>query len=91
MCGIAGVFDLSEQAPPPAQQTLSAMASAMVHRGPDDDGFLRAPGVGLAMRRLSIIDVDGGKQPLQSEDGRVHAILNGEIYNFQELRAELLG
>ena len=65
------------------------MAATMVHRGPDDEGYHRAPGVGLAMRRLSIIDVEGGHQPIANEDGSVIAVLNGELYNFEELRAEL--
>ncbi len=62
------------------------MAGGLRHRGPDDDGFFVAPGVGLAMRRLSILDVDGGRQPISNEDGTIHVIFNGEIYNYRELR-----
>ncbi|MHC4952292.1 MAG: asparagine synthase (glutamine-hydrolyzing) [Planctomycetota bacterium] len=91
MCGIAGIFALRDDAATPDRALLESMARTMVHRGPDDDGYFAAPGVGLAMRRLSIIDVAGGKQPLVSEDGRVRAIQNGEIYNYRELRQELEG
>ena len=66
------------------------MANAIVHRGPDEEGFFVADGVGLAIRRLSIIDVAGGQQPVASEDGQVQVVLNGEIYNYFDLRAELM-
>jgi len=89
MCGIAGLFALREGAAAPGESVLGAMAAAMVHRGPDDDGFYRAPGVGLAMRRLSIIDLATGKQPIGNENETVRAIQNGEIYNYRELRGEL--
>ncbi len=65
------------------------MARAMAHRGPDDEGIVSLPGVGLGSRRLSIIDVEGGHQPIASEDESVWVVLNGEIYNYRELRAEL--
>ena len=65
------------------------MVETLIHRGPDDDGFLTAPGVALGMRRLSIIDVAGGHQPMKNEDGTVAVVQNGEIYNFRQLRAEL--
>jgi asparagine synthase (glutamine-hydrolysing) len=65
------------------------MTDAMVHRGPNDAGFYCGEGVGLAMRRLSIIDLATGHQPIASEDGQVQVVMNGEIYNFRELRAEL--
>jgi len=91
MCGIAGAFAQAHGAPAPGRDLLEAMAAAMVHRGPDDDGFLTAPGIGLAMRRLSIIDLETGKQPATNESGHIHAILNGEIYNYRELRDELIG
>ncbi len=67
------------------------MCSAIVHRGPDDDGFLIRPDVGLGMRRLSIIDLHTGHQPISNEDGSVWVVFNGEIYNFQHLRQELIG
>lgn len=65
------------------------MCGAMLRRGPDEDGFYVGEGVGLGMRRLSIIDIQGGRQPLHNEDGTLQVILNGEIYNYQELRREL--
>ncbi len=88
MCGIAGVFyaDHSREVEP---ATLAAMSGAIAHRGPDGDGTYRAPGVGLVHRRLSIIDLAGGRQPLANEDGRIRVVFNGEIYNYRELRREL--
>lgn len=65
------------------------MAQALRHRGPDDEGFFTEPGVGLAMRRLSIVDLEFGQQPVANEDGTIHVICNGEIYNYVELRAGL--
>jgi len=88
MCGIAGVVYSSWNDPPPPE-ILEAMAGAIAHRGPDADGFLSEPGVGLAHRRLSIIDLAYGGQPISNEDGSVQVILNGEIYNYRELRALL--
>lgn len=89
MCGICGRLDFS------LMRTFSAddlrrMSSVMRHRGPDDDGVFTRPGVGLAMRRLSIIDLAGGHQPLSNEDGSVQVVLNGEIYNYRELRDRLI-
>jgi asparagine synthase (glutamine-hydrolysing) len=72
------------------RRTLQRMADAMVHRGPDEQGFFVDSGVGLAIRRLSIIDVAGGHQPVASEDGQVQVVLNGEIYNYPDLRSELI-
>ena len=65
------------------------MSATLVHRGPDSDGELLDGPVGLAARRLSIIDLEGGDQPIANEDGTVHVVQNGELYNFRELRAEL--
>jgi len=65
------------------------MAGALQHRGPDDEGFFAGPGIGLAMRRLSIVDLEGGRQPISNEDGTISVIFNGEIYNYVELRAGL--
>ena len=65
------------------------MCKAIVHRGPDDEGFYLSKGVGLGMRRLSILDVSGGHQPIHDEDRNVWVVFNGEIYNFLELRREL--
>ena len=88
MCGICGVAyaDRSRSVDP---VVLRAMNEAIRHRGPDSDGFHFAPGVGLAARRLSIIDVAGGDQPISNEDGSVHIVYNGEIYNHEQLRHEL--
>src|SRR4051795_1841315 len=88
MCGIAGKlnFDATMAV---ERDRLGAMASAVAHRGPDADGFYLAPGIGLAHRRLSIIDLSTGDQPLSNEDGSVWVVFNGEIYNFAETRREL--
>ncbi|MGH7936699.1 MAG: asparagine synthase (glutamine-hydrolyzing), partial [Chthoniobacterales bacterium] len=87
MCGIAGY--VSARAGTKQDSRLRAMANALRHRGPDDEGFFREPGVGLAIRRLSIVDLECGQQPIANEDGGVHVIFNGEIYNYVELREEL--
>jgi asparagine synthase (glutamine-hydrolysing) len=87
MCGIAGI--VSEAGPPPDGATLHRMCQSMVHRGPDDQGIYLRGSVGLGMRRLSIIDVAGGHQPIHNEDQTVWVVFNGEIYNFLELRAGL--
>ena len=88
MCGIAGVL-YAETTRPVDEARLAAMAGEIVHRGPDGGGFFAAPGVGLAHRRLSIIDLEGGQQPLANEDGSVQVVFNGEIYNYRELRRGL--
>lgn len=88
MCGICGRLDFS-LARPFAKSELLRWSALMRHRGPDDDGAFERPGVGLAMRRLSIIDLEGGAQPIANEDQTVHVVMNGEIYNFQELRDQL--
>ncbi len=88
MCGIAGIvaFDGRQI----SNRDLKTMTDRMVHRGPDDEGFFTGEGVGLGMRRLSIIDVAGGHQPLANETGDIHLVLNGEIYNHVELRQQLI-
>jgi len=68
---------------------VQSMCDAMTHRGPNDDGYYSAPGIALGMRRLSIIDIDGGRQPVSNEDGTVWVVFNGEIYNFKSLRGLL--
>jgi asparagine synthase (glutamine-hydrolysing) len=88
MCGIIGVARHSE-APATSAEVLRRMASAIRHRGPDDEGFYSGEGVALGMRRLSIIDLAGGHQPLANEDETLWLVCNGEIYNFRELRAGL--
>ena len=96
MCGIAGFADAVTRADAGAPERVAAdtrlvraMCSVIRHRGPDDEGVRVEPGVGLGMRRLSIIDFATGHQPIGSEDGAVQVVFNGEIYNFAELRAEL--
>jgi len=88
MCGICGIVDLSEKRPI-NQSLVRDMNNSLSHRGPDGDGFHFEGGVGFGHRRLSIIDLEGGKQPLYNEDETVVITYNGEIYNFLELATEL--
>jgi asparagine synthase (glutamine-hydrolysing) len=88
MCGLAGAVDLKGRRWPD-QAMLHRMADALWHRGPDDDGFLVAPGVGLAHRRLSIVGLSDGRQPIFNEDQSVAVICNGELFDFPERRQEL--
>lgn len=85
MCGIAGHWGIRQPG------LIGAMCEAIAHRGPDGEGIAEFPefGAAIGMRRLAIIDIEGGIQPFVSPDGRVHLVFNGEIYNFQDLRAEL--
>jgi asparagine synthase (glutamine-hydrolysing) len=91
MCGICGIAASDPRARPVNISTLAAMTSAIEHRGPDEAGHGIHPGVALGMRRLSIIDVAGSHQPVSTEDEQVTAVFNGELFNFPELREELLG
>jgi asparagine synthase (glutamine-hydrolysing) len=88
MCGIAGMYGVQGSLQD-RQALLQKMCASMVHRGPDEDGFFTDETVGLGMRRLSIIDVTGGRQPAATEDKKIQVILNGEIYNFAALRESL--
>ncbi len=88
MCGISGIFDTRARRDVP-RGVLVAMSDAIAHRGPDDDGFHFEAGVGLAHRRLSIIDLATGHQPLYNQDRTVCVVFNGEIYNYRELVVEL--
>jgi asparagine synthase (glutamine-hydrolysing) len=88
MCGIAGILSLDGR--PVAAEDVQSMCDALTHRGPDDEGLFVRPEVGLGMRRLSIIDLHTGQQPISNEDGSVWVVFNGEIYNFQSLREELI-
>jgi asparagine synthase (glutamine-hydrolysing) len=90
MCGIAGFAGWPLGAEE-AGRTVRAMCDAIVHRGPDDSGYFVAPEVALGMRRLSIIDVAGGQQPIGNEDGSVQVVFNGEIYNHHDVRRDLVG
>lgn len=87
MCGVCG-FATSELVV--SQENLDNMIDTMIHRGPDDRGIAYFGTTGLGFRRLSILDVNGGHQPMRSEDGSIVTVVNGEIYNFRELRQELL-
>jgi asparagine synthase (glutamine-hydrolysing) len=87
MCGIYGILDLYGRAVDPAP--LAAMARLTTHRGPDDEGQVVSGSCALGMRRLSIIDLSGGRQPLSNTAGSLWLVCNGEIYNFRELRSEL--
>src|SRR5262245_36235557 len=91
MCGIAGIIAVRHDGngPPIARSELEAMAAAIRHRGPDSDGFHLQDGVGLAFRRLAIIDVKGGDQPIHAPEFGASIIFNGEVYNYLELKAEL--
>jgi asparagine synthase (glutamine-hydrolysing) len=88
MCGIAGQFNFQRHEPV-EHETIVRMADSIAHRGPDDEGFFIAGPVGLGFRRLSIIDLAGGHQPMSDPEETVWIIFNGEIYNYRELRAEL--
>src|SRR5260221_1920855 len=89
VCGICGklAFDQGARISP---ELLKSMADSIYHRGPDDEGFYFSGPVGLGFRRLSIIDLNTGHQPISNEDGTVWIVFNGEIYNYQELRKDLL-
>jgi asparagine synthase (glutamine-hydrolysing) len=92
MCGIAGTLALRDAAPRPDAARLRAMADSVIHRGPDDQGFYEQGPVGFGFRRLAIIDVSmAGHQPMSDDAGEVTIMLNGEIYNYPELRRELEG
>lgn len=86
MCGICGI--ITEKQYPP--QIIKLMTSTMIHRGPDDEGYFIDTPLSMGVRRLSIIDIEGGRQPFVSENGRYCLIFNGEIYNHEELRQELI-
>ncbi|MCY7375612.1 MAG: asparagine synthase (glutamine-hydrolyzing) [Pyrinomonadaceae bacterium] len=87
MCGIVGIANANSRVV--SRETIERMNNCIVHRGPDDDGFYINENVGLAMRRLSIIDIAHGKQPIHNHDKTKWIVFNGEIYNFQELREDL--
>ena len=83
MCGICGFSGRRDP------DLLRAMTASLRHRGPDDDGFFEFDAASLGFRRLAIIDLDTGAQPMSTDGGRLHLVYNGEIYNYRELRAEL--
>lgn len=88
MCGIAGIVNLTE---PTAidPQIVRRMADAITHRGPDEDGFFFRPGLGMANRRLSIVGLHDGKQPIHNEDRSVSVVFNGELFDYPEVKAQL--
>src|ERR671930_2522499 len=86
VCGICGIASSNGPADP---ERLARMSATLVHRGPDADGAIADGPVGLAARRLAIIDLETGDQPIANEDGSIHVVQNGELYNYRELRAEL--
>jgi asparagine synthase (glutamine-hydrolysing) len=88
MCGIAGILDLTGKRKPD-RAAVERMANALRHRGPDDDGYLFAPGIGLASRRLSIVGLGDGRQPIYNEDRTVAVVYNGELFDYPERKAEL--
>jgi asparagine synthase (glutamine-hydrolysing) len=90
MCGICGKLQLRDDAPAVGVESLRQMVRSIEHRGPDDEGVYRSGAVGLGHRRLKIIDLNTGKQPLCNEDGTVWIIYNGEVYNYVELRSYLI-
>ena len=88
MCGIAGIIDLTGRRMVP-DHVIRRMAEAIIHRGPDEDGFLLRPGLALASRRLSIVGLADGRQPISNEDQSVQVVFNGELFDYVERRAEL--
>ena len=88
MCGIAGAIDLTGNRLMP-RDTLRAMADAIRHRGPDEDGFFQQAGVSLVNRRLSIVGLHDGKQPIWNEDRSVVTVFNGEFFDYPEVKARL--
>ena len=90
MCGIAGIVNLTGERPRPAG-ALQRMADALFHRGPDEFGLLELPRLGLASRRLSIVGLSDGRQPIFNEDGSIAVVLNGELFDYPEMRAVLEG
>jgi asparagine synthase (glutamine-hydrolysing) len=89
MCGIAGVIDLKGRRPVP-EDIVKRMARALIHRGPDEEGFLHRPGLAFASRRLSIVGLADGQQPVSNEDQTISVVFNGELFNYREQRADLL-
>src|SRR5579863_5747522 len=87
MCGIAGFFLPGKTA---GTKEVERMCAAIRHRGPDDEGFQIDDGCAIGMRRLSIIDLNTGHQPISNEDGSIWIVFNGEIYNYAELRRDVL-
>lgn len=90
MCGICGQFNYKSQKPSD-EEVVRRMTGTLTHRGPDDEGYYSSGALGMGFRRLSIIDLAGGHQPMSDEEGRIWVVFNGEIYNFPELKTQLEG
>jgi asparagine synthetase B (glutamine-hydrolysing) len=90
MCGICGQFNFGDRSPL-VPHDVERMTKTLMHRGPDDEGYFVSGPLGLGFRRLSIIDLGGGHQPMSDAEKSVWVIFNGEIYNFRELRQDLEG
>ena len=88
MCGIAGIYHFGNSRPVD-ETALRSLCNAIKHRGPDDEGIYLTPQIGLGMRRLAVIDLVTGHQPLCNEDKTVWIVFNGEIYNYRQLREQL--
>ena len=84
MCGIIGALNVGDES------LLHKMCENIVHRGPDEEGIFKEENIGLGIRRLSIIDIDGGKQPISNETHDIWTVFNGEIYNYKEIQSELI-
>ena len=89
MCGICGIYDIQGEGPVDPS-LVKMMNDTLIHRGPDDQGVFVEGAIGLGHRRLSIIDLEGGHQPIPNETGTIWTVFNGEIYNFKELRDWLI-
>src|SRR5258707_12927977 len=88
MCGICGQYNFGNLAPV-QRRDIEAMTKSIIHRGPDDEGYYVAGPLGFGFRRLSIIDLEGGHQPMSDQEESVWVVFNGEIYNFPELKKQL--
>ena len=88
MCGLVGYVDLRNERKA-EREILVKMADSIIHRGPDGSGYFTEDNIGLGFRRLSIIDLEGGHQPMRNEDGSIVLVCNGEIYNYRDLRGTL--
>src|ERR1700677_4173297 len=89
MCGIAGLVDLAAERPLP-EGVVRRMTQAIIHRGPDEEGYFARPGVVLGSRRLSIVGLADGQQPVSNEDRSVSVVFNGELFDYREKYAELV-
>ena len=89
MCGIAGFFNYASTTTETSPEILQQMTRSLAHRGPDEEGYVQEKLWGFGHRRLQVIDLEGGKQPMVSQDRKITLAYNGEIYNFQKIRERL--